>query len=196
MRTSARVQSPRCRRHQVSQTIQRCGAPVNLYTSTALLDAHNRARTESILAGEDLSDLHDALVALGGGDLEAEDVVAAGETVGNAAVQAVHVLDHLGLDAEGGALAGGVEEDAEGAGAVAVVHGPGDLLGRAGLERSHGVAGDGHTLTAAVGSDTDVLKRGGVGETRRGDETAVGADRSGQGQDGEDGGQGLHLVYA
>lgn len=139
--------------------------------------------------------MHDALVALGGGDLEAEDVVAAGEAVGDAAVLAVHVLDHVSLDAEGGALAGGVEEDAEGAGAVAVVHSPGDLLGCAGLEGSHGVTANGHTLTAAVGGDTDVLKRSGVGETRRSDEAAVGADGSGQGQDGEDGGEGLHLVY-
>lgn len=106
-----------------------------------------------------MSYLHDTLVARSGRDLEADDVVATGEAIGDAAVQAVDVLDHLGLDGEGGALAGRVEEDAERAGAVAVVDRPRYLLRVAGLEGGDGVAGDLDALAAVVGPHADVLQR-------------------------------------
>lgn len=140
-----------------------------------------------------MSYLDDTLVALGVRDLEADDVVAAGEAVGDATVLAVDVLDHLGLGGEGGAAAGRVEEDAEGSGAVAVVHRPRHLLRAAGLEGSDGVARDLDARAAVVGPHADVLQGRRVGQALRDDEAAVGADRGREGQEGGEGREGLHV---
>lgn len=148
---------------------------------------------EARVRGSAVSYLHDTLVARRSRDLEADNVVATGEAVGDAAVQAVDVLDHLGLDGEGGALAGRVEEDAEGASAVAVVDRPRQFLRGAGLEGGDGVASDLDARAAVVGPHADVLQGRRVGQAGGVDEAAVGTDRGREGQEGGEGGEGLHV---